>query len=377
MHNSVLQQFTVQRLAITFRIGFSHAQADRHITESLWVRATTESGLHGYGEGCPRHYVTGETMDSAAGFLRTHTASVLCEVNGIDTLRNWMQNHKFEIDRNPAAWCALELALLDVFAQAQQQPVEALLNLPTLRGAFRYTAVIGDCDAVTFAALFERYRRLGLRDFKIKLGGDLRRDRNKRSILEAHASDMLRVRADANNLWRDADDAIAYLRKLDYSFWAIEEPVGVGDFAALTRISSALNMPIILDESVSRTEHLDALFDEPQHWVANLRVSKMGGLLQSLRFAMQARKHGIPLIVGAQVGESSLLTRAALCVVNAQRTSVLAQEGGFGTYLLAQDVCAAPLMFGNDGLLNAPQPTAGWGLTINLDSAHLHELVTP
>lgn len=367
MRNNVLQKISLQRLAIPFRTSFKHAQAERHSTASILVRATTEAGLHGYGEGCPRQYVTGETLDSAMDFLRLHAASVQREVHSVDTLRDWMLHHESEIDRNPAAWCALELSLLDVFAQSQQQPVEALLNLPALHGVFRYTAVIGDCDAKTFALLFERYLSLGMHDFKIKLGGDLRRDRDKCSILAAHTNNTLRVRADANNLWRNAEEAVTYLNKLDYLFWALEEPVQAGDFAVLTRIGSALAIPIVLDESVIRLEHLNALHNEPHRWIVNLRVSKMGGLLRSLTFAEAACACGVPLIIGAQVGESSLLTRAALSLVNAQRASVLAQEGAFGTHLLAHDVCTAPLMFGNHGLLYAQQPSPGWG--ISADSA--------
>lgn len=375
MLSSRLQQLNFHRLVIPFRIGFRHAQAERNSTASIWVRATTQAGVHGYGEGCPRQYVTGETLASAATFLHTHAPSVQREVTDIDTLRDWIRAHASLIDRNPAAWCALELALLEVFSKSNQQPVETLLGLPTLSGAFHYTAVIGDCDARTFSVLFENYLDLGIHDFKIKLGGDLRRDRDKRFILEGHAHHTLRVRADANNLWHNAQDAISYQRKLDYSFWALEEPLRAGDFAALTRVGSALDIPIILDESVTRIEQLHALRDSPQRWIANLRVSKMGGLLRSLAFAAQARALGIPLIVGAQVGESSLLTRAALSVVNTQRTSVIAQEGAFGTHLLVQDICTAPLMFGNDGVLNAPPSSAGWGLPITIDPDQLQDLV--
>jgi len=38
----------------------------------------------------------------------------------------------------------------------------------------------------------------------------------------------------------------------------------------------------------------------------------MGGILRSLAIAEQAKQIGIPIIIGAQVGETSILTRAAL-----------------------------------------------------------------
>ena len=59
------------------------------------------------------------------------------------------------------------------------------------------------------------------------------------------------------------------------------------------------------------------------------------------------------MIVGAQVGETSLLTRAGLLVAAAAAASLLGQEGAFGTYLLEQDVCEPPLVFGAGGTLDA------------------------
>ena len=58
------------------------------------------------------------------------------------------------------------------------------------------------------------------------------------------------------------------------------------------------------------------------------------------------------MIVGAQVGETSLLTRAALTVARAAGDLLVGQEGAFGTLLLERDVCDPPLMFGKAGVLD-------------------------
>ena len=110
-------------------------------------------------------------------------------------------------------------------------------------------------------------------------------------------------------------------------------------------------MPIILDESVTRIADLDALPDPAAQWIVNVRVSKMGGLLRSLDVVAAARRRGIRIIVGAQVGETSLLTRAALTIATAAGNLLVGQEGAFGTHLLAADVCDPPLMFGRGGIL--------------------------
>jgi L-alanine-DL-glutamate epimerase-like enolase superfamily enzyme len=90
----------------------------------------------------------------------------------------------------------------------------------------------------------------------------------------------------------------------------------------------------------------------------------MGGILRSLAVAEQAKELGISIIIGAQVGETSVLTRAALTVANSYRDILLAQEGAFGTHLLEHDVCRSPLMFGQAGLLDSTivSECAGLGL---------------
>jgi len=87
-------------------------------------------------------------------------------------------------------------------------------------------------------------------------------------------------------------------------------------------------------------------------WIVNLRVSKMGGLLRSLRLLRSIRERGVGLIVGAHVGETSILTRAALTVANCARDILVAQEGAFGTHLLNIDVADPPLMFGVGGVID-------------------------
>jgi L-alanine-DL-glutamate epimerase-like enolase superfamily enzyme len=108
-------------------------------------------------------------------------------------------------------------------------------------------------------------------------------------------------------------------------------------------------------------------------WLINIRVSKMGGLMRSLDVVDAARAAGIGIIVGAQVGETSVLTRTALTVARAAAGSLMAQEGGFGTLLLERDVCDPPLMFGAGGVLEVSTHAAlsryGLGLLANRAAA--------
>lgn len=355
-------------LSIPFNAAFRHASAERAATQTLWVQAQGSHDVCGYGEGCPREYVTDESLDSSRAFVAAHRADWLTSIHDAVGLADWVNSHRKEIDEHPAAWAAVELALLDLFGKVRGCSVEALLDLPEISGSFSYTAVLGDAPAHQFEAVLARYLQTGFKNFKIKLSGDPVADSAKVAALKRAGVDPKKVRADANNLWRDADTAIACLHALQYDFFALEEPLQAGDVAGMQRLGKSLGTRIILDESLLRIGQLDAYSADPAQWIINLRISKMGGLIRSLELARAAEQRGLHLIVGAHVGETSVLTRAALTVAHSNRTILRAQEGAFGTHLLARDVVERPLMFGAGGVLDttsfdfAAQP--GWGLTI-------------
>lgn len=362
-----LQDLALTALRIPFRVSFKHAAAERRITQSFLAIASSNSGMVGYGEGCPRAYVTGETDASVQAFFQTHKAALLAQVVNLDSLIAWIDAHSQEIDHNPAAWCALELALLDLIARDKDQTVEDLLNLPALAGPFLYSAVLGVTEITQFSEIFARYQKLGMRNYKIKLSGEIERDRERIALLRDACISPPNVRADANNLWAHRSIAQAYLEKLAYAFAALEEPLQPGHFADLAALAQAFSTRIVLDESIARVEQLAQLPGDPRQWIVNLRVSKMGGLLRSLALAEHCKARGIDLVVGAQVGETSLLTRVALVVAQTARDIVIAQEGAFGTLLLETDAVHPSLMFGPGGVLDVAaipmRDAKGWGLT--------------
>lgn len=362
-----IRSLDVYRFPTPFKVVFRHASASRGEAANIIVAARGPDGAAGYGEGCPRQYVTGETAASAGAFVERHKASIVRKVRRIADLRAWIGERRGEIDANPAAFCALEVAVLDLLGRLERRPLEDLLGVSRLAGAFRYSAVLGDATLSAFRRQAKQYRQMGFSDFKVKLSGDARRDRRKLAALIRRGSGAPRIRLDANNLWQDAAEAIRYLKALQANIFAIEEPLAPGDFRGCAKVAAGCGAKIILDESLTRVGQLRAIAD-PAAWIVNLRVSKMGGIHRSLELAREAARRGIGLIVGAQVGETSILTRAALTVMNCHRQSLLAAEGAFGTLLLERDLTRPSLRFGRGGELQAEQAidpaSPGLGLTV-------------
>lgn len=358
-----IKKLAIEPLKIPFKQAFVHASAVRAETESVLLTVTNANGVEGIGEGCPRRYVTGETVDSIRCFIEAHRERWMAFTT-VQDLKQWGTMHVAVIDQNPAAWCAVETACLDLFGREAGLSIEALLGLPSLSGRFQYSAVLGTDNLQSFEKQLQRYRSAGFTDFKVKVTGRLQDDIDKLTQLASMEDSTILVRLDANNLWADAESALSYLRRLPGRITAVEEPLKVGDYDGCRWLGQELKIPIVLDESILRLDQFAAIQnDPPSTWIINIRVSKMGGILRSLAVAEQAKELGIPIIIGAQVGETSVLTRAALTVANTYRDTLVAQEGAFGTLLLERDLCDPSLMFGAAGQLDARVVTGpGLGL---------------
>ena len=114
----------------------------------------------------------GETAAGGAAFVRRHADEVAGAVSGALDLREWSAAHREGIDRNPAAFCAMEIAVLDLIGKTSNAPIEEVVGLPRLTGRFPYTAVLGDAPYPAYWWQFRRYWRRGFRDFKVKVSGD-------------------------------------------------------------------------------------------------------------------------------------------------------------------------------------------------------------
>jgi L-alanine-DL-glutamate epimerase-like enolase superfamily enzyme/pimeloyl-ACP methyl ester carboxylesterase len=349
-------------LRVPLKMTFRHASAARTHGESLWVEAS-RGELKGYGEGCPREYVTGETRASCRQWIGTWAQEIQRECITLEALQDWVRRQSAAIDASPSVWCAIESALLDLLAQERGQSVEAMLGLAAPGGPHVYSAVLGNDESWKTRFLIDQYLILGLTDFKVKLEGNLETDRAKfasvKELAAWHNVPHTRLRADANNLWGDApDQALDYLRALGFELFGIEEPVRPRDVDHHSRISVGLGCPVILDESLCTMADLERYNDAAGRYMANLKVSRVGGVLRGLQLVAALRQRQWPIIIGAHVGETSVLTRAAMLIAAAAGDLLVAQEGGFGSRLVEREPAAPSLRWGRGGAIDLRRPYA-------------------
>lgn len=359
-----MTEHTVHIVALPLRVKLKttirHAGATRKEGESVWIKAE-RSGIAGYGEGCPRSYAAGDDLESSVQWVEENFSTGEVHFNTFEDVKKWSEKNINLINKYPSAWCAIEMALLDLFAREKNCSVEALLGLDSFDRRGHYTAVLGDEETWKFTYLVDQYLIRGFSDFKIKLNGSLKVDKVKLEILEdlrnQHGVSDVRIRLDANNVWAGRPkEAIEQLKALQGPIFAVEEPVEPRDVEGISKVSAATGLPVILDESLCTPDDLSLFASLAGKFIANIKISRVGGLTRALEFVKALKKIGWPIIIGCHVGETSLLTRAALIPANAAGENLIAEEGAFGDYLVEREPVEPILNFGRNGLLDLRHP---------------------
>ena len=347
---------TIYRLAIPFHHAFSHARHSREESDAIIVQVTGSDGRSGFGEGLPRAYVTGETTDSMIERIRDFLAPEIFRENffaGWQTLEqlqsllpDWTQNlgsNNGVIAWN-AAFCAVELALLDWSLRADHSALADYL--PPSRLELVYSGVISSDSPKDAAALAKRMARLGIKQIKVKVGTS--DDASRLDAVRQAVGDRVELRADANGAWKAAQ-AVAQLKLLaPFKLAVIEQPVAAADIAGMKQVRANCGLPVMADESLVTIDQARQLIAENACDLFNIRLSKNGGLAGSLAIAKLAEEAGIKIQVGAQVGETGILSAAGRTLA-AHVPALTYVEGSFGTWLLTEDITFDDLAFGLGG----------------------------
>jgi muconate cycloisomerase len=151
---------------------------------------------------------------------------------------------------------------------------------------------------------------------------------------------------------------------------SVEQPLAGDDHEGLRRLTADLPEAIILDESLRTVDEARTLAGTGACDAFNIRVSKCGGLLPSLEIAGIAREHGLFTVVGAQVGESGILSaagrHAAAAIVSPRYV-----EGSGGRLLLREDLTAENVLPGRRGWART-FTGPGLGVTVREDVLARH-----
>ncbi len=376
-------ELTAYQVRIPLRKPIRHASHTRSATDNVLVRCVLEDGTEGFGEGVPRDYVTGETIESALALLRQSDLAAQLE-----TCRDFPQAvalaERLRLAPVPgddrgcqgnAARCAVELALLDAYGRKFGQPLSAVTalvasDLHEPRARVRYSGAI--TSATGFKLRFAAFamRVFGFHQVKVKVGIPGQDDVARLTTVRRRLGWKRDLRVDANEAWTPSE-VVQCIRELEpFRISAVEQPVAHEQVAVLANVRRRVRTPIMLDESLCGRVDAERAVEAGTCDLFNLRLSKCGGFVPSLRLAQLARRHGLGCQLGCQVGETAVLSAAGRHFA-ASVADLRYLEGSYDRHLVREALGAEDLTFSWGGWAPA---LAGPGLGVRLDPLALQRV---
>jgi muconate cycloisomerase len=370
-----------RKVRVRLKRPVKHASHSRTETENVVVVCKLADGTLGYGEGVPRDYVTGETIERSISLLQaTDWAGQLrptADFADAVAMTERLAVQPVEGDDRKclgnAARCALELAVLDAYGRFYGEPLMNVVKLlaPQLyepREKVQYSGVILSGKPIKIRLLAAAYRFLGFKHVKVKVGVEGQNDVKRLKAIRRWAGKQIALRIDANESWAAAD-AAERIRELEpYTLASVEQPIRHEDVHALAGIRKAIRTPVMLDESLCGMVDAERAVEGKTCDLFNIRLSKCGGFIPSLRLAEYAVKHGLGYQLGCQVGETGILSAAGRQFASAVK-NLFAVEGSFDKRLVEDALTQEDLTFSKNGGWAPMLP--GCGLSARIDPDRL------
>lgn len=370
---------TAYHVRIPLRRAIRHASHRRTETDNIVVCCTLDDTTEGFGEGVPRDYVTGETIDTSLELLRrTDFAGQLgaCAdfaeaVARAESLRLAPVPGDERGCQGNAARCAVELALLDAYGFRYGEPLLSVTGLlaPELyepRPEVRYSGAIMSAKGLKLRLAALAMRLFRFPQLKIKVGIAGQDDAHRLSVVRGILRARTDIRVDANEAW-PPERVVEHIRDLEpFGISCVEQPVAHRDVAYLAEVRRQVKVPIMLDESLCSTRDAEQAIAAGTCDLFNIRLSKCGGFIPSLRLAQLARRHGLGYQLGCQVGETAILSAAGRHFATSV-AGIRYLEGSYDRHLVREALGTTDMTFRWGG--RAPALTSsGLGVTVDREA---------
>lgn len=378
-----IAELIAYHVQIPLKTKIRHASYTRRMTDSVVVRCRLSDGTEGWGEGLPREYVTGETIESAFELLRATPltqqlgASLESPEAAIATCEKIELNRSQPDPRNcfgNSIRCALELSILDAVCRVSKVPLSAITSLfgPATgirkkQDKVQYSAVITSSSPVKQRIKSVLIRLHGFHQTKVKVGVEGVDDEVSLQRIRGLVGPKMDLRIDANEAWtcENLQSKFELLEKFDIT--SIEQPVHHNEVGGLAKLRSNISAPIMLDESLCSVDDGQRAIESGTCDMFNIRISKCGGFLNSLKTAALAHQAGLGYQLGCQVGETGILSAVGRHFATSVG-NIRFLEGSYDSFLVKERLTHENLTWGRRGLAPA---LSGPGLGVSIDEAAL------
>ncbi len=264
--------------------------------DAALLRVTLANGQCGWGEADPGGVnFDGETIDTVIAALRERGPQMIGQC-----VQSWVEEGRGRKHHGAAA-AAQDVACYDALGQLGNTPVWQLLGRRQ-RDAIAVLWPLSSGSADEDIAIIGDYQTKGFTTFMLKMGDrPVDEDISRIHDVFARLPPGVSVMVDANQGW-EREEALAFARETSaLPLILIEQPVRATDYRGLGQVRELANCPISVDESIQRPDDVKAILDAGAADVFSIKISKNGGLANSLNIAERVRDSGKHILMNSMI----------------------------------------------------------------------------
>ncbi len=333
---------------------------------AVLVELTTDAGIVGWGEA-PIEIWPGygsETVITSTHILEEFIipkfiGKTLESPFDVPALLKSIRGHNFtKFGLEAAIWDAFartnDMRLADYFASFLPEGHESR-NVANVGVSIGIQSSVDETVAIIQKRLDQGYQRIKL---KIKRGWDVELARGVRAALP---DITLMLDANSDYTLKDAD----HLAQLDnLNLLMIEQPLAYDDIYEHSKLQPRLNTPICLDESVKNANDLKLALELGACRILNLKPSRVGGFVESLKIYQICADTQTPLWVGGMM-ETGVGRAANTAFASLPAVTLPCDISATDRYY-AVDLTEPPFVLNDDSTIAVPDG-AGIGVEVQRD----------
>jgi L-alanine-DL-glutamate epimerase-like enolase superfamily enzyme len=277
-------------------------------TSNIILKIDTDKGITGWGCAAPDKEVTGESPEDVIANINKEITGLLMGQSPFQIARIF-HSMKQLVPGAKSTMAMVDMALYDILARKAELPLYQLL------GGYRHeiptSITIGILNLDETIDRAKCFLKKGFSIIKLKGGLNLFKDIEKILKLREKLGRDFSLRFDANQGYT-ADESIEFIKKTKRANIEIfEQPTSQKEDEKLGHVSQNVDVPVMADESIKTLKDAFRLARNDQIDMVNIKLMKVGGILEAQHINSVAKAAGMEVMVGC-IDECALGISAGL-----------------------------------------------------------------